>query len=160
MGFSTSTPRIYAILLGSVSLALVVSSAFAQKPLQIAAEGKASIVAVPPTETSPQPAIESLEISQSPSGPVIHGLFKYSVPPPMPPPTCPKSNCHVGSNMPDPSPTCGYMTTAMLSNGNTCGPYMCPIYYCADTVKPICCCSCSRTDPMCSGCSTDGYCRN
>jgi hypothetical protein len=164
MRFTHSTPRIYSVLremvtlgLSSVSLAFVVGSAFAQQPVQIAADSKARLVAVTRVETSAQPAIELLEISQSSSGTVIHGLFRYSVPPPSGPPVCPDSHCHTGSMGPSPQP-CGLNSKPIVQQQG-CGPNMCPNYICTFINKPECCCTCSRTDTMCQGCGTDGYCQ-
>lgn len=115
----------------------------------LAAANEQSLTTLPP--------IQSMELQQTPDGPVIQGLFGRFPWPQMP-------NTNPACN----SPTCDYPRVKLV--GTVCQNQRSIIYscwpcsgasQCAPPKKPTdCCCQCGQAyPPSCTACYATGYCK-
>lgn len=96
-------------------------------------------------------SIQRLEIEQTSSGPIIHGVFRSSLPDP-PGQMCGMPHCVFPLNNPQPCENHTKPTVVV------CHPD-CNSVELDFSVKPLCNCLCDQTTPAaCVGCKTDGYC--
>jgi hypothetical protein len=123
---------------------------------------------------------ERLMIQRTPNGPVIEGLFdKYGAGspilrgncsqsaaassgddklreqlvqnPPPPPGNCQHPHCNAGGTSPSDCTT--FKKPYLIDCGQGCAAYVCD-----DNQNNTCCVECTRTDGLCFGCKTTGYC--